>query len=90
MHIISKEVLINEKIKAPEVRLIDENGEQMGIVTSKKALELAIDKNLDLVEIAPQAKPPVCKIMDYGKYRFVIAKKEKSKERTRRLLRLRR
>ncbi|MBQ2754491.1 MAG: translation initiation factor IF-3, partial [Clostridia bacterium] len=76
VRIISKEVLINEKIKAPEVRLIDENGEQMGIVTSKKALELAIDKNLDLVEIAPQAKPPVCKIMDYGKYRFEIAKKE--------------
>ena len=86
MRIISKEVLINEKIKAPEVRLIDENGEQMGIVTSKKALELAIDKNLDLVEIAPQAKPPVCKIMDYGKYRFEIAKKEKEQRKNQKVI----
>ncbi len=86
MRIISKEVLINEKIKAPEVRLIDENGEQMGIVTSKKALELAIEKNLDLVEIAPQAKPPVCKIMDYGKYRFEIAKKEKEQRKNQKVI----
>ncbi len=60
-----------------KVRLIDENGEQVGIVSSKEARDLALEKNLDLVEIAPQARPPVCKIIDYGKYRYELQKKEK-------------
>ncbi len=74
---ISKEVSINEKIRDKEVRLIDSDGAQLGIVSSKEAYQIARDKNLDLVKIAPQAVPPVCKIMDYGKYRFEQAKKEK-------------
>jgi len=59
------------------VRLIDENSQQLGIVSSKEANELAASKNLDLVEIAPNANPPVCKIVDYGKYRYELARKEK-------------
>ncbi|MBN2858125.1 MAG: translation initiation factor IF-3 [Candidatus Delongbacteria bacterium] len=60
-----------------KVRLIDENGEQLGIVSSEEARKIALEKNLDLVEIAPTAKPPVCKIIDYGKYRYELQKKEK-------------
>ncbi len=69
--------MINEQIRDKEVRLIDENGEQLGIVLSKEAQRLADEKKLDLVKIAPTAKPPVCRIMDYGKYKFDQAKKEK-------------
>lgn len=60
-----------------KVRLIDENSQQLGIVSSKEANDLAASKNLDLVEIAPNANPPVCKIVDYGKYRYEMARKEK-------------
>ncbi|MCR5005965.1 MAG: translation initiation factor IF-3 [Clostridiales bacterium] len=69
--------MINEEIRDREVRLIDENGEQLGIVTSKEALDMAHEKDLDLVKIAPQANPPVCKIMNYSKYRFDQNKREK-------------
>ena len=69
--------MINEQIRDREVRLVGADGEQVGIVSIKEAQQLANEKGLDLVKIAPQAKPPVCKIMDYGKYRFDIAKKEK-------------
>ena len=69
--------MINEEIRDKEVRLIDENGEQLGVVSSKEALNMALERNLDLVKIAPQSKPPVCKIMNYGKYRFDQMKKEK-------------
>ncbi|MBF8984185.1 translation initiation factor IF-3 [Lutibacter sp. B2] len=75
--IIKKELQINEEIRDREVRLIDAEGEQLGVVLGKTALEMAEGKNLDLVKIAPQAKPPVCKIMDYGKYKFEQAKTEK-------------
>ena len=74
---ISKEVMINEEIRDKEVRLIDSDGSQLGIVNAKEAQKIAYSKNMDLVKIAPQAKPPVCKIMDYGKYKFEAAKKEK-------------
>ena len=74
---ISKELLINEEIRDREVRVIDESGSQLGIMSSRDALRTASEKNLDLVKIAPQAKPPVCRIMDYGKYRFEQAKKDK-------------
>ena len=74
---IITDLMINEQIRDKEVRLIDENGEQMGIVVAKDAQQLADDKRLDLVKIAPTAKPPVCRIMDYGKYKFDQAKKEK-------------
>lgn len=69
--------MINEEIRDREVRLIDEDGSQLGVVTSKDALRMARDKNLDLVKIAPTAKPPVCKIMNYSKYRFDQIKREK-------------
>lgn len=71
------ELMINEQIRDKEVRLIDENGEQLGIVSAKEAQNIADEKKLDLVKIAPTAKPPVCRIMDYGKYKFDQAKKEK-------------
>ncbi len=68
---------INEEIRDKEVRLIDGDGNQVGIVPLAKALEAAAAKNLDLVKIAPQAQPPVCRVMDYGKFRFEQAKREK-------------
>jgi len=68
---------INEKIRDREVRLIDSDGTMLVIMSAKEALKLATEKDLDLVKIAPQATPPVCKLMDYGKYMFELAKKEK-------------
>ncbi len=75
--IATKELQINEEIRDKEVRLIGEGGEQLGIVSTRNAMEMALEKNLDLVKIAPQAAPPVCRIMDYGKYRFEQAKRDK-------------
>ncbi|MBR5485843.1 MAG: translation initiation factor IF-3 [Oscillospiraceae bacterium] len=72
-----KELLINEEIREKEIRLIGADGSQLGVSTSKDALKAAMEQNLDLVMIAPQATPPVCRIMDYGKYRFEQAKREK-------------
>jgi translation initiation factor IF-3 len=69
--------MINEEIRDKEVRLIDSDGSMIGVVPIKEAQQLAITKNLDLVKIAPTAAPPVCKVMDYGKYRFELIKKEK-------------
>ena len=69
--------MLNEDIREPQIRLIGEDGEQLGIMSSQEALDLAQEKDLDLVMISPVAKPPVCKIMDYGKYRFEQAKREK-------------
>ena len=68
---------INEQIRDREVRVVSDSGEQLGIMSSRDARRLAEEKNLDLVKIAPMAKPPVCKVMDYGKYRFEQAKREK-------------
>lgn len=72
-----EEVLLNEEIRLPEVRCIGEDGEQFGIISSREALELAVQHDLDLVLISPNANPPVCKIMDYGKYRYQAEKKQK-------------
>ena len=71
------ELMINEQIRDKEVRVIGVNGEQLGIMSSKDALKLAMEAELDLVKVAPTAKPPVCKIIDYGKYRYEMARKEK-------------
>ena len=75
--IISKEFQINEEIRDREVRLIDSQGNQLGIMSSKEAQKIADERQLDLVKISPNAKPPVCKIMDYGKFKFEQGKKEK-------------
>ena len=69
--------MINEQIRDKEVRLIGEDGEQLGIMSAKDAFKLARDAELDLVKIAPTAKPPVCKIIDYGKYKYEMLRKEK-------------
>ena len=71
------ELMINEQIRDREVRLIGVNGEQLGIMPAREAMKLAEAAELDLVKIAPTAKPPVCKIIDYGKYRYEMARKEK-------------
>lgn len=84
--VISKEFQINEEIKAKEVRLIDVDGTQLGIVGLKDALKMATGKNMDLVNIAPQAEPPVCKIMDFGKYKFEIQKKEKEAKKKQKIV----
>ncbi|SHN87678.1 bacterial translation initiation factor 3 (bIF-3) [Desulfitobacterium chlororespirans DSM 11544] len=75
--VISKDLRINDEIRAREVRLVGEEGEQLGIVQLRDAQRIAAEKSLDLVEIAPTAKPPVCKIMDYGKYKYEQAKRDK-------------
>ena len=75
--IATKELQINEQIRDSEVRLIGADGEQLGVMSSRDAQKLADEKELDLVKIAPTATPPVCRIMDYGKYRFEQAKREK-------------
>jgi len=67
---------VNERIRAREVRLIDENGEMIGVMPPSRALDIAHERNLDLVEVSPNALPPVCKLMDYGKYKYEQAKKE--------------
>ena len=72
-----KDTYINEEIRDKELRVVDAEGNQLGIMSREEALALAEEKNLDLVNIAPKAKPPVCKILDYGKYKYEIQKKEK-------------
>ena len=81
-------MLINEEIKAKEVRVVGEDGESLGIMSSDAALELAYDKGYDLVLMAPQAVPPVCRIMDYGKYRFEREKKEKEAKKKQQVVEL--
>ena len=80
------EYLVNEEIRDREVRLIGEDGEQLGIMSSAAALNIAIEKDLDLVKIAPGSNPPVCKIMDYCKYRFEQSKREKEARKNQRVI----
>ena len=75
--VINKEVEINDRITDSEIRVIDENGQQLGIMSAREANRIADEKNLDLVKINPGGTPPVCKIMDYGKFKFDAAKREK-------------
>jgi translation initiation factor IF-3 len=77
---------VNEKIRDREVRLIDANGEQLGIMSARDAQKIAYDRQLDLVKVAPQAKPPVCRIMDYGKYKYETSKKEKEARRNQKIV----
>ena len=77
MFSIKQELPINEQIRQKQVQLIDDEGQKRGILDTKEALDIAYEKNLDLVLVAPNGNPPVCKIMNYGKYKFEQAKKEK-------------
>ena len=84
---ISKNDLqINEQIRDNEIRVVSADGEQLGVMSAKEAQDIAYEKGMDLVKIAPQAKPPVCKIMDYGKYKFELNKREKENRKNQRLL----
>lgn len=76
---------INEDIRDKEVRLISDTGEQLGIMPIEEAMNIAIDKDMDLVKIAPGSNPPVCKIMDYGKYRFEQAKRDREAKKNQRV-----
>ena len=83
---VISELMINEQIRDREVRLINADGEQLGVMSSKEAMKLAKEANLDLVKIAPNAKPPVCKIIDYGKYRYEMARKEKEAKKKQKVI----
>ena len=78
---IPKEYRINNRIRLPEVRLVDEKGEQLGIIPTQQAMELAQNRGLDLVEVAPSAEPPVCRLMDYGKFRYQATRREREAKR---------
>ena len=80
--------MINEQIRDREVRVIGEDGQQLGIMSAKEAMKLAQEAELDLVKIAPTAKPPVCKIIDYGKYRYELARKEKEARKKQKVVEL--
>lgn len=80
------DLMINEQIRDREVRVIGEEGDQLGIMSSREALKLAEEAGLDLVKIAPTAKPPVCKIVDYGKYRYELSRKEKEAKKKQRVI----
>ena len=84
----TKDLLINEEIKEKEVRVIGDDGEALGMMSGNAALKIAYDRGLDLVLIAPQATPPVCRIMDYGKYRFDREKKEKEAKKKQQVVEL--
>ncbi|MGB9976684.1 MULTISPECIES: translation initiation factor IF-3 [Thermovenabulum] len=81
-----KELEVNHEIKAKEVRVIDVDGKQLGIMPIKEALRLAQERQLDLVKVAANAKPPVCKIMDYGKYKYEMSKKEKEARKNQKVI----
>lgn len=84
---ISKEsVRINEEIRVREVRVTNDEGEQLGIMQTRDALRMAAEQNLDLVEVAPKAKPPVCRIMDFGKYRYEQQKREKEARKKQKII----
>ncbi|MDO4614824.1 MAG: translation initiation factor IF-3 [Lachnospiraceae bacterium] len=78
--------MINEQIRDREIRLVGENGEQLGIMSAREAQAMADEAGLDLVKIAPKAKPPVCKIIDYGKYRYEQARKEKESRKKQKIV----
>ena len=83
---IGKELQINDEIRDKEVRVIDENGAQLGVMSAQEANRLADERNLDLVKISPQATPPVCKFLDYGKYRFELIKKKKEAKKSQKII----
>ncbi len=84
--IANKDLQINEQIRDPQLRIVSAEGEQLGVMSAKQALDLAISKGLDLVKIAPTAQPPVCKIMDYGKFKFEAAKRDKENRKNQKII----
>ncbi len=84
--LISKDWRVNEDIRVKEVRLVSEDGEQLGIVPIREALAMAEEKGVDLVEVAPSAKPPVCRMMDYGKFKFEQSKREKESRKKQKII----
>ena len=86
MNIAIKEMQINDEIRDSEIRVVTDDGEVLGVMSAEEAQKIAEERDLDLVKIAPQAKPPVCKIMDYGKYRFDMAKREKEAKKNQRIV----
>ena len=83
---ISKELRVNDEIRAREIRLIGVDGEQLGVMHPKDALKIALERELDLVEIAPNGKPPVCRIMDYGKYKYEQSKRERENKKNQKVI----
>lgn len=88
MNNISKKVLLNEEIREKEIRVVSQDGEQLGIISSREALRIAEERELDLVMISPTAKPPVCKIMDYGKFVYEQSKKDKEAKKKQKVVNL--
>jgi translation initiation factor IF-3 len=84
--IISKEFLVNEEIRAKEIRVLDDEGTQLGVISTKDALRIAEEKELDLVMISPTANPPVCRIMDFGKYIYEQSKKDKEAKKKQKVI----
>ena len=84
--VIAKDLRINEEIRAKELRVIGPDGEQVGLMSSREALQMAVEAGLDLVEVAPQARPPVCRIMDYGKFKFEQSKRAKEARKKQRVI----
>ena len=84
--VIISDLMINGQIRDKEVRVIAENGDQLGVMPVKEAMKLAQEAELDLVKIAPKAQPPVCKIIDYGKYRYELARKEKEAKKKQKVI----
>lgn len=84
--IAKNDLQINEQIRDRELRVVTEDGEQLGVMDAAQAQAIAIEKGMDLVKIAPQAKPPVCKIMDYGKYKFELNKREKENRKNQKIV----
>ena len=89
LRLIIKELPINEKIRVKEVRLVGDNGEQLGVMTTIQALDLARKQGLDLVMVAPTSAPPVCRILDYGKYKYAQEKKERELKKTQKITNIR-
>ncbi|WP_231969060.1 translation initiation factor IF-3 [Thermoanaerobacterium sp. RBIITD] len=83
---MNKELQVNEEIRDKEVRLIDQDGNQLGLMSAKEAYKIAMERHIDLVKIAPQANPPVCKLMDFGKYRYEQSKKEKESKKKQKVI----
>ncbi|MFZ5649347.1 MAG: translation initiation factor IF-3 [Bacillota bacterium] len=83
---MTKDFRINEEIRVREIRLVDNDGNQLGIMPTREALKIAEERQLDLVEIAPQAKPPVCRIMDFGKYKYEQSKREKEARKKQKII----